>query len=438
MTEAERLKPKATLHSPISSVADLASELSGALIDCPLIDELAFLPSAAPTDVFGLDQCFPSGGFVTSTAVPGAFLLAGRKLAIAVHMLMPLYYYISAAHKRAYAQHKDGDIPETVSFGIDPITGLDTFRLLLLINGEHNTAWNGLRRRLLHNVAGLSINACVDVAVRELCFAEAILCVNPKATTCWVYRRWILNNLSFPHTNYVTGTRLKNMFANEVTMVERAIRFRRLKYAAWTHLSRCSKHYFSWSKRTLLPPAFVAILIERVTSHTWRNMMDSSLLYYLQMLSGNFLFSECQSMVTLITRVLEIYPEREAAWTYRRFLSAALAHSLEQRLDSDTNSATDIEEPFISVEELYFVYHVLKRNDNTRHKLEKDSCGSEPSYYTAVFGFWTLELSRRMLIHTALGKDSAWMVSALTTKRKAVIADIAQLRTWNPAAVFEF
>jgi hypothetical protein len=58
MTEAERLKPKATLHSPISSVADLASELSGALIDCPLIDELAFLPSAAPTDVFGLDQCF--------------------------------------------------------------------------------------------------------------------------------------------------------------------------------------------------------------------------------------------------------------------------------------------------------------------------------------------------------------------------------------------
>ena len=173
-------------------------------------------------------------------------------------------------------------------------------------------------------------------------------------------------------------------------MVERAIRFRRLNYAAWTHLSRCSKHYFSWSKRTLLPPAFVAILIERVTSHTWRNMMDSSLLYYLQMLSGNFLFSECQSMVTLITKVLEIYPEREAAWTYRRFLSAALAHSLEQRLDSDTNSATDIEEPFISVEELYFVYHVLKRNDNTRHKLEKDSCGSEPSYYTAVFGFWTL------------------------------------------------
>ena len=50
---SDRLKPNATLHSPLSVVAELVSELSSALVDDPLIDELAFLPSAGPSDVFG-------------------------------------------------------------------------------------------------------------------------------------------------------------------------------------------------------------------------------------------------------------------------------------------------------------------------------------------------------------------------------------------------
>mgnify|MGYP002034951879 CR=1 FL=1 len=87
------------------------------------------------------------------------------------------------------------------------MTGLDTYRLLLLINGELNMAWNGLRRRTVQNFAGLGLKSRICVAICELRFAQAVISGNPKATACWVYRRWILKNCLFPRPEASLGCR---------------------------------------------------------------------------------------------------------------------------------------------------------------------------------------------------------------------------------------
>jgi hypothetical protein len=130
--------------------------------------------------------CFrpDAAGVVASAVVPGAFILAEHKLAVAVHALVPLYNFAAAALKRArVAESAVGSEAEAeaeedaistsaannvasadgaaaagggsgggeggrggaavLEIGVDPLTGVDALRLLLLVNGEHTTAWNG-------------------------------------------------------------------------------------------------------------------------------------------------------------------------------------------------------------------------------------------------------------------------------------------------------
>ncbi len=431
---SDRLKPNATLHSPLSVVAELVSELSSALVDDPLIDELAFLPSAGPSDVFG--ESFPLGGIVTSTAVPGAFLLVRHKLAIAINALVPVYTYISAAHRRA-CNHQNENDGGLASPGIDPMTGLDTYRLLLLINGELNTAWNGLRRRMMQNFAGLGLKARRCVAICELRFAQVVISGNPKATACWVYRRWILKNLSVSPAKGVTGLQIEHVLANEITMVERATRFRRFNYAAWTHLRCCSQDFFAETKR-LLPQALLANLTENLTSYKWRNLVDKCLIEYLRMLSDKLLSPECRTISTLITKVIEVYTEREATWTYHRYLSGALANSLSQRLDMSFKTFKNVEQRLTPNEDLHFLYRLLTKKDEVQCELVQEISGWEPLYFTALYAFWSSERSRRLLMHPALGMYATGMAVTLKIKRTADIVNLARFWTWNPAAILGF
>ena len=63
---------------PDSAHRALALELDAALANDPLVDELAFVPSATLADLFGPNARTHPPGAVVSAAVPGAFALVAR------------------------------------------------------------------------------------------------------------------------------------------------------------------------------------------------------------------------------------------------------------------------------------------------------------------------------------------------------------------------
>ena len=53
---------------------------------------------------------------------------------------------------------------------------------------------------------------------------------------------------------------------------------------------------------------------------------------------------------------MEVHPEREATWTYHRYLSGALANSLSQRLDVTFKTFKNVEQRLTLNEDLHFLY----------------------------------------------------------------------------------
>jgi hypothetical protein len=92
---------------PDSAHRALALELDAALANDPLVDELAFVPSATLADLFGPNARTHPPGAVVSAAVPGAFALVEHKLAVAVSALAPLHAFAREALRRADAADLD-------------------------------------------------------------------------------------------------------------------------------------------------------------------------------------------------------------------------------------------------------------------------------------------------------------------------------------------
>jgi hypothetical protein len=239
--------------------------------------------------------------------MPGAFLLAEHKLAVAVYALVPLYTFAaSALHRARVAARNAAGVFATDEWelGMDPETGVDVFRLLLLVNGDHTTAWNGRKRRVLrrltaaaapaHDAPADATSSCRldDVshraAVVELRFAEMVLSKYPKAQSCWAHRRWVLTRVLGVGGNMRRGgggdgggreddvnaavaeaaaltvdaaavdvakrggnnTKKRSataatLFAEEARVAERAAQQRRLNYAAWAHRRWCARGHGS-------------------------------------------------------------------------------------------------------------------------------------------------------------------------------------------------
>ena len=143
----------------------LALELDAALANDPLVDELAFVPSATMADLFGPNARTHPPGAVVSAAVPGAFALVEHKLAVAVSALAPLHAFAREALRRADAADLDRTENQNENergardVGVDPDTRADALRLLLLVNGDHTTAWNRRKRRLIVNCAAVDADA---------------------------------------------------------------------------------------------------------------------------------------------------------------------------------------------------------------------------------------------------------------------------------------
>ena len=136
--------------------------------------------------------------------------------------------------------------------------------------------------------------------------------------------------------------------------------------------------------------------------------------------------------------MIEVYPEREATWTYHRYLSGALANSLSQRLDMSFKTFKNVEQRLTPNEDLHFLYRLLTKKDEVQCELVQEISGWEPLYFTALYAFWSSERSRRLLMHPALGMYATGMAVTLKIKRTADIVNLARFWTWNPAAILGF
>ena len=355
---------------PDSAHRALALELDAALANDPLVDELAFVPSATLADLFGPNARTHPPGAVVSAAVPGAFALVEHKLAVAVSALAPLHAFAREALRRADAAdldrtenenrgERDDDRRATRDVGVDPDTRADALRLLLLVNGDHATAWNRRKRRLIANCAaaerpearasdGTPENEKQKQLVSdELAFCALALSRFPKAQAAWAHRRWVICTFEnatrgsrFRETGKAVPSRAR--FASESEVARVACLRKRLNYAAWAHRRWCALGrrggalaaegalaegapvpHEGASTRTRL----VDEELERTERFVRVNVSDYCGLHYRQALltskafgasatTRDFLRDEAELASSLIAR----FPGREALWAHRRFV----------------------------------------------------------------------------------------------------------------------
>ena len=350
----------------------LALELDAALTNDPLVDELAFVPSATPADLFGSNARTHPPGAVVSAAVPGAFLLVEHKLAVAVSALAPLHAFAREALRRADAadrseraenpdrgEREDEEGRGARDVGVDPDTRADALRLLLLVNGDHATAWNRRKRRLIANCAaaerpearasdGTPENEKQKQLVSdELAFCALALSRFPKAQAAWAHRRWVICTFESATRRLPSETRKavpsRARFASESEVARAACLRKRLNYAAWAHRRWCAlgrrggalaaegalaegapAPHECASTRTRL----VDEELERTERFVRVNVSDYCGLHYRQaLLTRAFGASaaprDWRDEAELASSLIARFPGREALWAHRRFVFEA-------------------------------------------------------------------------------------------------------------------
>ena len=397
----------------------LALELDAALAADPLVDELAFLPSASPADVFGPNEATHPPGAVTSAASPGAFTLVEHKLALSARALVPLHAFASAAFRRARDAER---AREDALVGVDPVTGADAIRLLLVVNGDHATAWNARKRRALASLA--SIRPDDDAARRaladaELRFAEMVLSKFPKAQSCWAHRRWTLARVSRVASSDGTGNRTDDrpdaraaIFAEESRVAELAATRKRLNYAAWAHRRWCARGHGGWGEpggdvapfRGFLDRTGVETELKRAADRARRNVSDYCGLHYRQALMRDDAdatnapsASSCDrdrrrdwdwaSESAFVGELIERYPGREALWAHRRFVFHGWCEAASREGASVAAPSVD--------DERTFARRMTEDAGETPTTTWAERPAAEQARFAAAHDVWTLEVARR-------------------------------------------
>jgi hypothetical protein len=410
----------------------LAVELDCALTDDPLIDELAFVPSASMGDLFGPNQDTHPQGAVTSSVKPGSWTLVEHKLAIAVTSLVPLYTFAAEGLRRADQVGRREDTLRVDSsedtfekkinksvVGVCSTTNVDVVRLLLLVNGDHLTAWNRRKVRMLELVdyiGDAKVNRSSDdqtkysidttekkskisqLASRELKFAECVLSKFPKAQSVWAHRRWVILILLKGIT--------PDQFEQEVAVTNTACLRKRLNYAAWRHRRWCAlgatesdgvgvdKKNTLNTHRTDVPDeaaqhdsndsndpntstSTVSILSEltSISKFVKVNVSDYCGLHYRQALLERLIWLKKEKKndeieinwteeLSLISDLISRYPGREALWVHRRFLCDARLREAVELFGLDSNNASDSESHEIVASELTYAETFFSRKGN--------------------------------------------------------------------------
>jgi protein prenyltransferase alpha subunit repeat containing protein 1 len=397
----------------------LALELDAALAADPLVDELAFLPSASPADVFGPNEATHPPGTVTSSASPGAFTLVEHKLALSARALVPLHAFASAAFRRARDAER---AREEAPVGVDPDTGADAIRLLLVVNGDHATAWNARKRRALASLA--SIRPEDDATRRaladaELRFAEMVLSKFPKAQSCWAHRRWTLAHVSRVASSDGTENRADDrsdaraaIFAEESRVAELAATRKRLNYAAWAHRRWCARGHSGWGEpdgdvapfRGFLDRTGVETELKRAADRARRNVSDYCGLHYRQALMRDDANAtnapsassrvrdrrrdwDWASESAFVGELIERYPGREALWAHRRFVFHGWCEAASREGASVAAPSVD--------DERTFARRMTENAGETPTTTWAERPAAEQARFAAAHDVWTLEVARR-------------------------------------------
>ena len=455
----------------------LALELDAALANDPLVDELAFVPSATMADLFGPNARTHPPGAVVSAAVPGAFALVEHKLAVAVSALAPLHAFAREALRRADAADLDRTENQNENergardVGVDPDTRADALRLLLLVNGDHTTAWNRRKRRLIVNCAAVDADAvdAVDAAAAaadaqmeatatgnkkiilvsaELAFCALALSKFPKAQAAWAHRRWVMcafdgdreSRKKKRHETVPSQAR----FAAESEVAGAACLRKRLNYAAWAHRRWCAL-----GRRGGALAAAGALRedvslfdaeLERTKRFVRVNVSDYCGLHYRQAVLTRRAeraappdwADEAEFTSSLIAR----FPGREALWAHRRFVFDARLRG----------TANDTGEALLAEELAFADCFVQKRlsagsedgdrgnekdaTPRTRHILHPswaEHPAAEQARFAAAHALWALEAARRAGVRGAVGAAGA-------ARRASAVEALAAAWPWGAAA----
>ena len=433
----------------------LALELDAALANDPLVDELAFVPSATMADLFGPNARTHPPGAVVSAAVPGAFALVEHKLAVAVSALAPLHAFAREALRRADAADLDRTENQNENergardVGVDPDTRADALRLLLLVNGDHTTAWNRRKRRLIVNCAAVDADAVdavdaaaaagdaqteatatgnkkIDLVSAELAFCALALSKFPKAQAAWAHRRWVVCAFDGDRDSRKRHETVPSQarFAAESEVAGAACLRKRLNYAAWAHRRWCAL-----GRRGGALAAAGALRedvslfdaeLERTKRFVRVNVSDYCGLHYRQAVLTRRAeraappdwADEAEFTSSLIAR----FPGREALWAHRRFVFDARLRG----------TANDTGEALLAEELAFADCFVQKRlsagsedgdrgnekdaTPRTRHILHPswaEHPAAEQARFAAAHALWALEAARRAGVRGAVGAAGA-------------------------------
>ena len=393
----------------------LALELDAALAADPLVDELAFLPSASPADVFGPNEATHPPGLVTSAASPGAFTLVEHKLALSARALVPLHAFASAAFRRA----RDAEgTREDALVGVDPVTGADAIRLLLVVNGDHATAWNARKRRALASLASIRRDddaARRAVADAELRFAEMVLSKFPKAQSCWAHRRWTLVRVSRVASSASDGNPTDDrpdaraaIFAEESRVAELAATRKgsttRVGAQRWCARPQRWGEPEGVAPRGFLDRTGVETELKRAADRARRNVSDYCGFHYRQALMRDDADAtnapsasrrveyldrvwDWASESAFVGELIERFPGREALWAHRRFVFHGWCEAASREGASVAAPSVD--------DERTFARRMAGNAGETPPPAWAECPAAEQARFAAAHDVWTLEVARR-------------------------------------------
>ncbi|GBG67589.1 hypothetical protein CBR_g718 [Chara braunii] len=107
-------------------------------------------------------------------------------------------------------------------------------RVLVLMNGEHLTAWS-TRKRIILAASTSSRTQFSRSLCSELHLAKLVICIHPKSGETWSHRRWVLTQIK--EGKLYTDGQLSQLYESESQLVQKVAEMYTMNYRAWYH--RC-------------------------------------------------------------------------------------------------------------------------------------------------------------------------------------------------------
>ena len=312
------------LYDTLQSLLDADPELCelGLLLPSSSASALIHSPPSPLLVIPPLPPSLSSSLPPHSVGPPFVLRLDEHALGIAFWAVPSLFHFSTATFRRAHAllppspsspSPTPAPLPSALALSV-----LHSTRALLLINADHNTAWNA--RKVLLSSASPSPSLPLLSLPFELSFLSLVLSKHPKSSEAWAHRRWALTHLT-PHPLPLPLLHIE------------------LRIAALT-AERYPKNYHAWSHRLFAlhcaasHPHEASLLsseLQSLTHWTQRHVSDHAALHYRAQVVQRLLalhpppLPHLHSELAFLADLQSRYPAHEALWSYRRSVVHHLA-----------------------------------------------------------------------------------------------------------------